>query len=416
MGRREGLGFEIAPPPAQVDELPPNAMEDWISGDHSSRGASSLLSICRRFSPSDVTSLQLHIARMMKGGRDGTGGGGGCGADAGDWGAGGVGRASWSTLIQQGLPPNAFLGLCMALCAQPSASLSCSACGCLLTAMRLPEASSHGVVHPVAFFHLVKSLRRLLGNKNNNSTDDNNVAKGTKGSRRQKPTKGRRGSKKENRRSRAGEEDEDEGEEDEGEEDTGDCIGPSDRDGLLRELRLLLQTVSLRSHPEPLAQLVDLLAGLGASHGSHATLRLCLREEHGDLEGVLCLVFKALLPALVLAAGVGEGREAIAAQRGAVDFVRRTSGGGAEEIETVGSSALACAWALACSGLGRARVRMRFRLRVRVRVRTVRAGSVGGGSFWVGRAKGRLVKGEQKRKGQWACNAARRRMGKTKRG
>ncbi|KOO52988.1 hypothetical protein Ctob_014876 [Chrysochromulina tobinii] len=168
--------------------------------------------------------------------------------------------SSWATLLG-GVRRNSsgevepLLALLLALLARPNTAAP--AASALLAAMSCGGAASHGVFHPLVLFELTKALRLLL----------------------------------------------DEGAMEE------------DRTPVLDGIRQLLERSPLRSHAEVHAQLIALLAGVGA----YAQLGLCLGDTHGDAEHTLPAVMRAVLPTLALEHGTDA--KALSAQRECVDFV-----------------------------------------------------------------------------------------------
>ena len=168
--------------------------------------------------------------------------------------------SSWATLLG-GVRRNSsgeiepLLALMLALLARPNTAAP--AASALLAAMSCGGAASHGVFHPLVLFELTKALRLLL----------------------------------------------DEGAMEE------------DRTPVLDGIRQLLERSPLRSHVEVHAQLIALLAGVGA----YAQLGLCLGDTHGDAEHTLPAVMRAVLPTLALEHGTDA--KALSAQRECIDFV-----------------------------------------------------------------------------------------------
>ncbi|KAL1499117.1 hypothetical protein AB1Y20_013629 [Prymnesium parvum] len=262
-----------------VEAVPREAMAEWSSGERNGAACEALREAAAVLGAADVRALHTYLRTLVAGGAGG----------------------GWARLVEEGVQPERFLVLMMALLCRPA--LSSAAAACMLTAMRVNGAVTHGVLHAVAFFDLVKALRALLGGK------------------AAAPKRGARKAGKAKRAARGGAE---ESEEEEEEEGAKEAAGADEPQLLLRELLLLLRSVPLRAYPEPLAQLVELLASVASSHAAgYEALGCCLRSEHGELDVTVSLVFKALLPVVTLATD-SSGKAATSSQMDAVEFVAAT--------------------------------------------------------------------------------------------
>ena len=156
---------------------------------------------------------------------------------------------------------NVFLALTMALLNGQHAA---SAAAVALSALRCPGAAAHNLFHPLLFLELTKVLRLLLA-----------------------PTPGRK--KTENITRRVVDM--------EFVDEMTFAAAPCGSAALLvTELTLLLERVPLATYPELLAQLIALLAAVGA----YGPLRRCCTPQHGDPQVTIPAVLRAILPALSL--------------------------------------------------------------------------------------------------------------------
>ena len=216
--------------------MPDGAFTKWSTGDRECDECTTLVEIAAGFNASSVKALHKHLkANITSGGAAG----------------------GWQALKAQGLQPERFLALMMALLSSSAPGVEAAAAGCLLTAMRVTGAVPHGVFHPIAFFDLTKALRSLLCEEARTEAPSKKKAAPAK----KKPAK--RGAK-----NAAGERDDDDDDDDDYDErdaaaprgGSSGGAGTEVQDALLSELESLLRTVPLRSYPEPLSQVVDVLS------------------------------------------------------------------------------------------------------------------------------------------------------------
>lgn len=283
-----------------MEDVRAAAVVEWRAGERNSPACTFLLELANRLSATEIRGLQKYLLDMI---------------------ARGAASGDWSALVAEGLHADRFLTLLMALLSSSSSSIAGAAALCMLTSMRVPGAVTHGLMHPLAFFDLTKTLRLLLstsadGKQGHSRTNKARPAK--KGARRRP-----------NARKNADEEEDDEDEEEEPDsslrsdrrDDSHSLAAPAQLE-LLSELESFLRTVPLRSYPEVLTQLIEMLAlTVSSQPRALAALRCTLREEHGAFESTVQSVLKALLPLLLLSTEA-EAKEALSAQHEAVKFVR----------------------------------------------------------------------------------------------
>ena len=248
-----------------VGSVPHAAFADWMAGDRDSEACNTLREVAAGISPQILKDLHLELRARITAGSSGGG---------------------WGALISEGLRVERFLALVAALLSTPAAATDAALT--MLAAVRCPGAATHGVLHPLGFFELTKALRTQLCLS-------------------RKPVK-------KSKKSKAVDDHED--------DDVEVVQDGSIQPQILGEIELLLRTVPLRGQPDALSQMVQVL--MQATSGSTAAFKAlgcCLRSEHGDLEDTVAVVFRSLLPALLLATEHGASKEGLAAQREAVDFV-----------------------------------------------------------------------------------------------
>ena len=176
--------------------------------------------------------------------------------------------SGWSFLVLCGLHVEKFLTLTNALLRSAHSLVRYTAARVMLAAFCCNGALHHGLLHPLSFLQLAKTLREQISSASvrSDATDFSNE--------------------------------------------------------VLNDLELLLRNVPLRDHPHALSHIVAVLAHSAISSApAFHLLTNCMSLTHGSLEKTASVVFYSLLPLLLLATEHGASRVGLVAQMKTAEFV-----------------------------------------------------------------------------------------------